>query len=54
LEFLEYVRKNSLHIDDYIEIVISTRKTTKQRRIDEVIEKTGAYNILVVTKLSNL
>ena len=35
LELLEFARKKSLSIDEFIEITISSRKTSKQRRIDE-------------------
>ena len=54
LEILEYARKHSLHIDDFIEITISTRKTKKQRRIDEVMERIENYDILIATELSRL
>lgn len=39
LELFEYARQKQLHIDSFIEIIISTRKTKKQRRIDEVLKK---------------
>ena len=37
LEILEYARKNEIKIDDYIELTISSRKSPKQRRIEELI-----------------
>ncbi len=54
LEILEYARKHDLHINDYIEITVSTRKTTKQRRIDEMMGRIGDYDILIATELSRL
>jgi len=53
-EILEYARKNKLQIDDFIQIQISSRKTTKQRRIDELLEKIGAKDTVIVTELSRL
>ena len=35
LELLEFARKKSLSIDEFVEITISSRKSSKQRRIDE-------------------
>ena len=37
LELLEFARKKSLAIDEFVEITISSRKTSKQRRIDELL-----------------
>lgn len=54
LEILEYARNKKLHITDFIEITISSRKTTKQRRIDELVEKLQTSDTLVVTELSRL
>jgi DNA invertase Pin-like site-specific DNA recombinase len=33
LEILEFARKKEIHIDEFVEITISSRKTSKQRRI---------------------
>lgn len=54
LEILEYARNKNIHINDFIEITISSRKTTKQRRIDELVEKLQTSDTLVVTELSRL
>lgn len=48
LEILEYARKNHLEIDDFIEITISSRKTSKDRRIDEM---TAALNDTDIRRL---
>lgn len=54
LELLEYARKKSLSIDEFVEITISSRKTNKQRRIDELLEKLIKSDTLMVTELSRL
>lgn len=54
LEILEFSRKKELRVDEFVEITISSRKTSKQRRIDEVLERLGDSDTLVVTELSRL
>lgn len=54
LEILEFARKRSLKIDEFIEITISSRKTTKQRRIDELLTKLVDSDVLILTELSRL
>lgn len=54
LELLEFVRKKSLTIDEFMEITISSRKTSKQRRIDELLENLDQADTLIVTELSRL
>jgi DNA invertase Pin-like site-specific DNA recombinase len=55
LEILEYARKHELQIHEFIEITISSHKSSKQRRIDELLEKlNGSTDTLVVTELSRL
>ena len=54
LEILEYARKNHLEVDDFIQITISSRKTSKDRRIDEMLSTLYGADTLVVTELSRL
>lgn len=54
LELLEFARNKSLKIDSFIEITISSRKTSKQRRIDELLQTLDDADTLVVTELSRL
>lgn len=54
LEILEYARKNHLVINDFIEITISSRKTSKDRRIDEMVSTLSDADTLIVTELSRL
>lgn len=54
LEILEFARKKELKVDDFLEITISSRKTSKQRRIDELGSLLSEEDTLVVTELSRL
>ena len=54
LELLDFARQNSLTIDEFVEITISSRMTGKQRRIDELLEKLTQADTLMVTELSRL
>ena len=54
LEILEYVRKKDLKVDSFVEITISSHKTTKQRRIEEVLQMLTPSDTLIVTELSRL
>ncbi|MGZ8218940.1 recombinase family protein [Methylomagnum sp.] len=37
LEVLEFARRQGLHIDDYVEITVSSRQARQRRRIDELL-----------------
>lgn len=54
LEILEFARKQAFHIDEFVEITISSRRTSKQRRIDELVGMLMETDTLVVTELSRL
>ena len=54
LELLEYARKNGLHINDFIEAEVSSRKSTQARRIDELQEMLNKDDLLLVPDLSRL
>ena len=54
LEILEFARKKGMVVDDFIELTISSRKTQKQRRIDELMSRLEPSDILIVTELSRL
>lgn len=54
LEILEYARQHGLHVDDFVSISMSSRKTTKQRRIDELAGNLVAADTLIVSELSRL
>lgn len=54
LEILEFARKQNLKIDEFVEMTISSRKTSKERRIDELLEILAEADTLIVTELSRL
>lgn len=54
LEILEYARQHHIHIDDFIAISISSRKSPYERRIDELSSRLNESDILLVTELSRL
>jgi DNA invertase Pin-like site-specific DNA recombinase len=37
LEILEFARKQHLRIDDFVEMTISSRETSRKRRLDELL-----------------
>jgi DNA invertase Pin-like site-specific DNA recombinase len=54
LEILEFARRQGLHVDEYVEITVSSRKASKQRRIDELVQMLDETDTLIVTELSRL
>lgn len=54
LEIFEFAKKNKLEVDDFIQMTISSRKTTKERRIDEMVAELDDADTLIVTELSRL
>lgn len=54
LEILEYARKHKLNVDRFVEAEVSSRKTKKQRRIDELMALLGEADTLIVSELSRL
>ncbi|BDD02358.1 resolvase (plasmid) [Persicobacter psychrovividus] len=54
LQLLEYANQQKLNIDEFLSIQISSRKTTVQRRIDELIQKLEPLDTLIVTEISRL
>ena len=54
LEILEYARRKKIHIDDFIAISISSRKSPRDRRLEELLAQLHAGDTLIVTELSRL
>jgi len=54
LEISRYARTHNIKIDDYISIEVSSRKGTKERRIDELMENLKTSDTLIVSELSRL
>lgn len=53
-EILEYGNREGLRIDEFIEVTISSRHSSRQRRIEELQERLEPGDSLLVTELSRL
>jgi DNA invertase Pin-like site-specific DNA recombinase len=51
---LQYCQKQNLRIDQYIKVVISSRKKDTDRKIDEMLDSLSSGDTLIVTELSRL
>ncbi len=51
---LEYANTNKFIIDEFIEVEITSRKTTELRKIDELLQKAKQGDIVIVAELSRL
>lgn len=54
LEILEYARHHHLRVDEFVEVAMSSRRTSKHRRIDELLARLADSDTLIVTELSRL
>ena len=54
LEVLVYADTRRLEIDDFIAVSMSTRRTSTERRVDELLERLDPGDTLIVTELSRL
>ena len=54
LEIYEFAKKHNLEVDEFIQMTISSRRTTKERRIDEMLSTLNDADILIITELSRL
>ena len=54
VEILEYARTHDFSVDDYIEVEVSSQKSRKQRRIDEVLERVEEGDLLICAELTRL
>lgn len=51
---LEFCSREELKIDRWLEISMSSRRTTKERRIDELLETVNTGDCIIVSELSRL
>jgi DNA invertase Pin-like site-specific DNA recombinase len=51
---LKYAQQKDLRINDFIRVEISSRRDTKERRIDELLEWLGSGDVLLVAEVSRL
>lgn len=54
LTILDYAHKQGITIDDFVRIQVSSRKSIKKRKIDELLEQLNAGDMLIVSELSRL
>ena len=54
LAILQYANEKRLKIDHWIETKTSSRKSTKERRIDELVSQLAEADMLMVAELSHL
>lgn len=54
LEILDYARRNDIKIYDFIKVTMSSRETTKHRRIDELLAKLETNDLVIVCEMSRL
>ncbi len=53
-EILEFANGRGYHVDEFVEIEISSRKDRKDRGIDGLIERLKAGDVLIVSELSRI
>lgn len=53
-EILNYCHRNKLRVTKWLEIEVSSRRSTKDRRIDELISRLKPGDRLIVSELSRL
>ncbi len=53
-EILSYASKNDLRITSWVEAKVSSRKTTKERQIDSLLDNLKEGDTLIVAELSRL
>lgn len=51
---LKYTSKQKIHVDDWYRLEMSSRKTTKQRRVQELLDNLETGDTLIVSELSRL
>ncbi|EGH5724536.1 recombinase family protein, partial [Campylobacter jejuni] len=54
LEIMEYCHKNNIHLDEILEVKISSTKSQEKRKIKDLKQKLKAGDLLIATELSRL
>ena len=54
LAILDFARTHRITVDDFVEISVSSRRTTKERRIDELLERLSEGDTLMVAEISRM
>ena len=53
-EILEYTNRETLTVDEFMEVTVSSRKNSRQRRIEELQQRLEPGDTLIVTEISRL
>jgi DNA invertase Pin-like site-specific DNA recombinase len=51
---LKYAQQHEMQIDDFIQVEISSRRNTRERRVDELLTRLHNGDVLLVAELSRL
>ena len=54
LAILEFAQKEKIEIHHFIELSVSSRKSTKERKIDQLLEQLAVGDTLIVSELSRM
>jgi DNA invertase Pin-like site-specific DNA recombinase len=54
LAILEFARREKMEVDDFVEITVSSRKSTKERKVDQLLEELDTGDTLIVSELSRM
>ncbi|KHK01668.1 DNA-invertase [Desulfovibrio sp. TomC] len=54
MEILNFANQAGIRVDEFVEVEISSRKTTEERRIDELLARLAPGDTVVVSELSRL
>jgi len=54
LAILEYCQREGVGVDEFVEVKLSSRKTQKERGIDELLQRFQAGDTLIVAEVSRL
>jgi DNA invertase Pin-like site-specific DNA recombinase len=54
LAILEFAQKESVKIDNFMEITVSSRKSTKERKINLLLEQLSSGDTIIVSELSRI
>ena len=54
LEILDYAQKHSYTVNDWVEVKVSSRKSTKERLVDQLLARLQTGDCLIVSELSRL
>ncbi len=54
LAILEFARKEKIHVDRFISTTVSSRKSTQERKIDQLLRELETKDTLIVSELSRM